>query len=284
MQLPDIGLAWGTLHQASLIETIEVAARFGFPTLQIPPDIYFDALEAGMDSKALRRRLADTDVQVRLIDAITAGVPGMPTEPVVFKGRAMQRFDVAVCCEVAEALEAPIVNLSHYLGQPVPIEQMAEATSGICRYAAKRNITIVLEFMPGSGIRTLGEAHAIAQACGEPNCKVLLDTWHLTRSGGTANDVRALAPHAIGAFQLSDRKTPPPNTPYVPMTGRLLPGEGELPLTDIIDATLSNSPDISLELEVFSEELGRLTVDAAAARTADAVRRWKQHQRSQILS
>jgi sugar phosphate isomerase/epimerase len=200
----------------------------------------------------------------------------MRTGPIEFKGRTMRRWDAAACLEVNDALEAPLLNVSHYLGHPVPLAEMAEAIGAASRLAARQGVTIVLEFVPDSGIRTINEAHEIAAACGEPNCKVLLDTWHLARSGGSVADVRALPPGAIGAFQLSDRIEPPPGTPYVAMTGRLLPGEGELPLGEIVAATLENSPGITLEVEVFSEELAGLPVDAAAARTARAVQAWRE--------
>ncbi|HEX8055363.1 MAG TPA: hypothetical protein VF481_01775, partial [Novosphingobium sp.] len=87
MAAPEIGLCFGTVHQAGLIEMIEVAARHRFPTLQVPPDLYFACRDAGMSPAALRRRLADAGVRVQLIDAITTGIPGMRSEPVVFKGR-----------------------------------------------------------------------------------------------------------------------------------------------------------------------------------------------------
>lgn len=238
VDLPAIGLCWGTIHQANLEQTIELAARYGFPTLQIPPDIL---LEHG-NAAAIRRQLRDAGVQVRLIDAITSGIPGMRTEPVHFRGREMPRHDAAVCLEVATALEASLVNISHYLGSPVPLDQMAEGVANVCRAAAIEGVTIVLEFVPDSGIRTIDEAAQIALASGERNCKVHLDTWHLARSGGSAETVRQLSPGLIGAFQLSDRKEPAPGTAYVPMTGRLLPGEGELPLSEIVAAALANSP------------------------------------------
>lgn len=276
MAKPTIGLAWGTVHQANLLETVEVAARHGFPTLQIPPDIYFDCITAGADARALRKRLSDAGVRVQVVDGITGGLPGMPTEPVVFKGRQMRRFDIVTCLEVAEALGAPIINVSHFGATLVPIAETAEAVGAICRQAARRGITIVLEFVPDSGNPGLGHAQAIVEACGEANCKVHLDTWHLARSGGTLADIRSLPPGAIGAFQLSDRIAPPPGTAYVPMTGRLLPGEGELPLHEIVAAALANSPDVTIEIEVFSEALAAMTADAAAARTAGAVKAWRK--------
>jgi len=266
-----IGLCWGTIHQADLEQTIELAARYGFPTLQIPPDI---VLEHG-DAAAIRRRLRDAGVQIRLIDAITAGIPGMRTEPVVFRGRTMPRYDAAACLEVANALEVPLVNISHYLGSPVSLEQMAEGVASVCRMAAMHGVTIVLEFVPDSGIRTMSEAAQIALASGEANCKVHLDTWHLARTGGSAETIRQLSPGLIGAFQISDRKEPAPGSAYIPMSGRLLPGEGELPLTEIVAAALANNPDLTIEVEVFSEELGAMAPDDAAKRVADAVADWR---------
>jgi sugar phosphate isomerase/epimerase len=273
--IPEIGLAWGTVHQAGLLETIELAARYGFPTLQVPPDIYFDCVDQAVDAKAMRRRLTDAGVRVRVVDGITGGLPGMPSEPIVFKGRPMRRFDAETCLEVADAIEAPIVNISHFLADPAPREQTVEAIGQACRDAARTGVAIALEFVPNTPIPDLRTAQAIAAACGEPNCLVHLDTWHLARSGGTVDAVRALPPNAIGAVQISDRTKPPPGSAYVPMTGRLLPGEGELPLAEIVAAALANSPDTTIEVEVFSEELANLSADAAAARTAQAVRAWK---------
>jgi sugar phosphate isomerase/epimerase len=105
---------------------------------------------------------------------------------------------------------------------------------------------------------------------------VLLDTWHFARSGGGVADIEALPPGSIGAFQLSDRTLPAPGAAYVPMTGRKLPGEGELPLAAILAACIANSPEITAEIEVFSEELRNLPLDDAAARAAGAVGAWRR--------
>ena len=92
-----------------------------------------------------------------------------------------------------------------------------------------------------------------------PDCGVLVDPWHLARTGGTVDDLRALPSGAIGAFQLDDRTTPPAGVPYVPMTGRDLPGEGKLPLRDIALAVLDNNPTLTAEVEVFNDELRSLS-------------------------
>ncbi|MCB2060153.1 MAG: TIM barrel protein [Novosphingobium sp.] len=271
-----VGLCWGTIHHANLTEMIELAGRHGFPTISVPPHLYFASLDAGLTDRALRRLLADAGVRVTVIDAIQKGLPDMPPEPTEFDGHVIPKFDVETCCRVADALEASIINVSHFPVGPAPVERMAEAIGPMCRKAAEQGMRIVLEFVPNTGIGDLGRAFAIAQGCGEPNCAILLDTWHLARTGGTASDIEALPTGTIGAFQLCDRIEPPSGQAYVPMTGRSLPGEGELPLGEIIAAALANNPAITIELEVFSEELREMPLDAAAARVASAVEVWKE--------
>jgi sugar phosphate isomerase/epimerase len=269
---PEIGLCWGTVSPATLVETIEAAARHGFPAITVDPVLYFDGLAAGLDAAGLRRRLADAGVRVRVIDGIWTGIAGLPSEPVRVGDNLMQRFDAAQCLEVAEALEAPLISFGHYLGDPVPRAAIAEGVGAACRLAARSGVAIVLEFILESGMPSIAEAQAVAVECGESNCGVLVDTWHWSRTGATLGDIRALPKGAIKAGQLNDRIPPPPGTPYVPMSGRLLPGEGELPLAGIIAACLANNPEVTFEVEVFNAELKALSPDAAAERTAAAVR------------
>jgi hypothetical protein len=58
------------------------------------------------------------------------------------------------------------------------------------------------------------------------------------------------------------------------MTGRKMPGEGQLPLAELVEAALTNSPGITIEAEVFNDELRALSMDGAAARIAAGVKTW----------
>ena len=59
------------------------------------------------------------------------------------------------------------------------------------------------------------------------------------------------------------------------MSGRDLPGEGELPLHAIARAALANNPALTAEIEVFNDELRELALDAAVARVARAIAAWR---------
>lgn len=263
----EVGLCWGSLQKASLPELIDAAGRHGFPTLSVRPGDFDAALKSGLSEAQLRRRLADAGVRARVIDAIGGALPGQPA--------ASATDNEEACYRTAEALGAPIVNLNHYRGGPVTRAELVDAIGGICRRAAGRGLRVVLEFVPDTGLGSLVEAFAVVQAVGERNCAILLDPWHLARSGGTLEEVQGLPPGALGALQLCDRTAPPPGTPYVPMSGRDLPGEGELPLCEIVRAALANNAGLTAEVEVFSDELRGLSIDAAAARIAGSVKAWR---------
>jgi len=55
--------------------------------------------------------------------------------------------------------------------------------------------------------------------------------------------------------------------------GRLLPGEGALPLAEIIRAVHANAPDLTVNAEIFSEELRQREPQDAARTIAEALGR-----------
>jgi sugar phosphate isomerase/epimerase len=278
--VPEIGLGCANLLQATLAELIAAGEHAGFRRITVRPYAFAAAVRSGWSEDAVQRRLAEAGIEVTMIDAIAGALPG-----------ALERADDAVrqrlppdaldptpedeCLGTATVLGASIVNLTHYLGRSLPIGVAADAVGGVCRRAAPLGIRICLEFIPDSGLPDLPFAQAVVEACGEPNASVLLDVFHLDRSGGTVDDIRRLPPNAIAGIQLSDRRRPPPGTAYVPLSGRLLPGDGELPLRELVEAALQNSPDATIDIEVLNDELRALTADETALRLADAARAWR---------
>jgi sugar phosphate isomerase/epimerase len=56
------------------------------------------------------------------------------------------------------------------------------------------------------------------------------------------------------------------------MGGRLLPGEGELPLVPWLEVILRRDPGLTVGVEVFSDELNALKPEEAAGRVAATAR------------
>jgi sugar phosphate isomerase/epimerase len=280
--LPDIGLGCANLLRATLPEFIDAAERAGFRRITVRPYAYARALDAGWTEAALQRRLGDAGIAVTMVDALTDALPGVPAfsdlDPAV-QSRLPPDLsnppDEATCFRTATALGASVVNVTHYMGQPVPLDVLADAVGGICRRAAPHGLRICLEFIPDSGIPDLPSARSIVEACGEPNAAVLLDVFHLDRSGGTVDDIRGLPPDAIAGIQLSDRTRSASATNHIPLSGRQMPGEGDLPLRALVEAALENSPTATLDVEVLNDELANLPADDAATRLATAASEWR---------
>jgi len=113
----------------------------------------------------------------------------------------------------------------------------------------------LVEFNPYSGCRSLAEAAALADAAGRPNGKLLLDVLHLSRSGGSPADVRAVGADRIPLVHLCDAPPRPTGARSIDelrkesRTARLLPGEGSLWLNELLDAL---APDVAISVEAPS--------------------------------
>lgn len=265
----EIGLCSQTFADRDLPRLIEAAARHGFPTITTSASSIVAAREGGLGEAALRRRLADARVRIRIIDGL---IPDLPRTAAM---AALARTDEATCFAIAETLDTTILNLALYALAPLPMEELAETVAAMAERAAARGIDLVIEFVPDYIIPDIATTRDLLRAVGAANCRMLVDPWHFARSGATIADLAALPPAMIGALQLCDWTALPPGMAYPPMDGRRLPGEGELPLHDLVRTVIANNPAITAEIEIFSDELRALSLDEGARRIAEAVRRWR---------
>ena len=121
--------------------------------------------------------------------------------------------------------------------------------AALTELAAQRSIETVVELVPGLTVGDLSTALAAREHVGRSDFRLLIDTMHLVRSGSSAADLAAVDPEYIGYAQLNDTTLQPRLDNYMEeaMFERMVPGEGELPLTDILSVL---PHDIVLEIEV----------------------------------
>ena len=121
--------------------------------------------------------------------------------------------------------------------------------AALTELAAQRGIQTLVEPVPGLTVEDLPTALAAREYVGRPDFRLLIDTMHLVRSGSGAADIAGMDPDHIGYAQLNDTTLSPRFGTYMEeaMFERMVPGEGELPLRDILSALPA---DIVIELEV----------------------------------
>jgi sugar phosphate isomerase/epimerase len=269
---PPIALCWGTAIGTPLEPLIEAAGAAGLGAVTLTVGMYEASRAAGASDAALRRLLATHGVRVYAIDPLISVLPGTPRPAdVPAENRAYFEFTEERCYQAAEALAAETINLAHFGGSPVREQEFVDCLGPVAERARRHGVRLTLEFLPESAIPDLATAQRIVTAVGAANLGMMLDTWHFARTG-TLAQLAALPQGLISALQISDRRAPPPGTVYTPMGGRLLPGEGELPLVPMLRGLLGRDPGLTVGVEVFSDELRALPPAEIAARVAVSTR------------
>ena len=226
-----VSLAAGCVLDVDPPTAVDVAAAAGYGGVGIwfDPDTFTPAVAA-----AVRRRLDAT------------GLVALDVEPVLL-GRDVDLGDALVDAAVeVGARNILLANVS------MAYDAAVARTRDLCRRAAAGAVTVAVEFLPPFAVNDLTAAVAFVTDVGEANCGVLIDTLHLDRSGSTLDQLRAVPSALLPYLQLAD-------APAVPemawrdeaLHGRLLPGDGALPLVDVLRMV----PDVPVSVELRSRAL-----------------------------
>jgi sugar phosphate isomerase/epimerase len=132
---------------------------------------------------------------------------------------------------------------------------LAGLLHGLCELGRQYGIRMNLEPTPWTGIPTIGAAVAVIEACGHPDARLMIDTIHVDRSGGTLDDLAAVSPALIDYVQVCDAVGPRPadfeTMIHQARNERAFPGDGNLDLVGMLSVLPDGAP-LSLEAPVKS--------------------------------
>ena len=134
-----------------------------------------------------------------------------------------------------------------------------EQFGALLEMAEALGMEATLEFGPIFGIADLQVALDALQAVGSRHFSLLVDVLHFVRSGATASDLATLEPGRVGYLQLCDVPLVASFERYMEeaRNERLPPGQGELPLLDLLGAVRR---DVVVGLEIPMLSLARAGV------------------------
>ena len=224
-----------------------------------PPQLIVLAAEAGYQSVDIRLAAAspedieypmfgDTPMRREVINLVAGtGVTVFDVE-IIRMGRQTNASDYEYLFEAAARIGARRIKV---VGDDTDESLMAEKFSCICELAFSYHLAVDLEFMVFSGIKTLQSAGRIVSLASQPNGSILIDALHLARSGQTPDKIGKIVDWCPGYFQLCDA---PLNSSFNKLdlirearTARLPPGDGALPLVDLVRAFRLDCP-VSMEV------------------------------------
>ena len=260
-----LSLAHLTVLDLTPPELVLEAAAAGFrtigirltatPSVGVPP---YDILHDGPLLRETLRRLADTGVSV--LD--TEFLRFEPEQPVGVPEGFL---------EVSARLGAQ--NVLVMSAEPEE-ERTLERFSELCDAAAAYGLHVGLEFAIYTGVRTLAHAARVVAQSKRANASVLIDALHFSRSGGLPAHVAAVNPALLRYAQICDAGPDVPRPDDAPSlirearTGRLLPGEGVLPLAELIAAL---PPTVPLAIEAPNRATAELSALERATRAYRAL-------------
>ena len=253
----ETGLEHLTLLSVSPPELVTVAAEAGFSAvgLRISPatdeERPWPVLPGSPMLAETARRCADAGITVLDVEAIRLGQrPG----------------DYAPVLEAAAVLGARFVNaICDGSGLSQLSDQFAELTEAAQPYG----IRTVIEFMAYRSVRTLEDAVAIATSSAGGG--ILVDALHVQRCGVSLPGLRAVDPSLVSYVQLCDAPlAAPADQIREARSGRLLPGDGELPLQDLLAALPEGIP-VAVEAPNPDAGDGPLGFASRACRALDSV-------------
>lgn len=148
-----------------------------------------------------------------------------------------------------------------------------DAFAGITAMAAERGMRTTIEFAPSLTVSSLPRALEALDAIGDPRLRLLIDTMHLARTGGTAADLAALDPALIDYVQLCDAADPPACESYFEesMFERRAPGDGAIDLPALL-AVLPRDRVHSLEVPERGKARAGMSAHERLGACVDAAR------------
>jgi len=241
-----LSLAAGVQTDVAPADMVTVAHEAGWPAV----GIWFDGkVWDDKTSREVRQRLDDTGIVALDIEPIIPSVEG--------NDFAEQLIEAAV-----------IIGAQHILFTSRLKDQArtTERYQQVCELAESHGIKVVCEFLPIFPLNTLSMAADIVGTSGVSNGGVLIDNLHLSRSGSSIDDVKAMPIDLFPYLQICDAPAQCP-TDFAglldeALNGRLCPGEGSLPIVELLEAV----PAVPLSFEVRSKFLRDIADPVARAK------------------
>lgn len=256
------------------VEFVELAAGLGcgFIGIGLTPMRYYNPHGypdwSLRDDRALRREMvaamAEHGVRISLCEGF-----GVRRDADV-RGYAS---DLDVLCELGGD-RINVASSDRDLGRTL------DAFAVLAEMADARAIETTIEVGPGP-IGNLAAGLQAVRHVGRPSFRLLIDTMHFFRFGGSVAELAALDPGVVGYVQLCDAPQVSPFESYMEeaLHERVTPGEGELPLLEALKV-LPDDLVVSVEVPQRSKAQAGMSARERIGHVVAAARRLLAESRS----
>jgi sugar phosphate isomerase/epimerase len=243
--MKPLSLAHLTVLDVGPPRLIGLAAEAGFRAVGIrlcspmPGGVAYPMRAGSLELRETRRHMQAHDVAISDIEVVRVAADTNVQDYAGAFEAAAELDAHRACINIDDAERARVID----------------QIGALCDLAAPFGLALDIEFMIWRPVARLEDAVDVVKSTGKSNAFVLIDALHLIRSGGTVAQVATLDPALIGSVQLCDAPlVSPPQSGIIDEArgNRLLPGDGELPLRELL-ATLPKDVPLAAEVPLARE-------------------------------
>jgi sugar phosphate isomerase/epimerase len=241
-----------TMH-CNIKTDIRLAREAGYEALEIVEMKLLRYLDMGFEAKELNPLFNAYDIRPLCINALKE------VERVEPKEREALMIEAERLCAAAEVIGCPTIQLVPFCGlEGRPWDEVLELTArnvaDIADIGKRHGVRFQLEPIAWSPIHSLAQSLELMEAAGRDNVGMVIDFWHLWAGEETTpDDVAQLSSSQIYGIHFCDGKRHVPGTEWVEVDLRgYLPGEGDIPVQEWVDAVQSTGFDGVWSCELLS--------------------------------
>ena len=211
-----------TLDTTPLAEALAAAKKGGWNGVELRRIDFTRCFEKGMTNAQVLELVRASGLKVACI--------GTEYNLIFAQGAERERLLKVLdeTCANAVALGCDLVMTAPGQNPPTTLTEGAANFRAGGEIAKKHGVRFALEFNSAhSLIKDLQSGAEVVERAGHPSCGLLLDAYHMERSGSGGRGFENYPAKNIFAFQFSDVPDAPPSTQNRP-TDRLPPGKGKV--------------------------------------------------------
>jgi len=242
-----LGINSSTIRPADLETKIAVTAKAGYDAIELWNSDLSAYEKDGKSLEDLGKRVKDSGLAVANVIGLWDCMPPNDAD----KPKTFERLK-------ANLRQAQKVGARHIAAVPTPDRPDMDVLWVAKRYAELADlgkefgVAVAVEFVGFMrGIHTLGQAAAVVAEAGRPEGSIVADTFHVYRGAGNFGAAKFLGGSIYALWHVNDVPNQP--EPFkLQDSDRVYPGDGILPLAQLLKDLWANGFRGPLSLEMFN--------------------------------
>ena len=269
-------MPFSNVMHLTYLDKLRATQLAGFGELSMHPHEVRDIMRGGLSARDMLLMADDYGVRITRLDPLSHWNPHwLPDnmDDAYVQGFNIEAGEFFDLCEQLGCTHASL-NAT-FPAASMSFDEVVEHYAKTCEMGAKHGVICDLENIPVWSVRTVEQAWNIVRSAGVANGGLVFDTLHYIRSGSTLDMIRAVPDDQIHCVQVNDGPLVLPKGVELKDNcfDRLWPGEGEFPLSEIMQTLDEKGCLNQVNPEVFSPANRGRSAEEIAQLSSTSIRR-----------